>query len=424
MAGASDMSRRDLERESGTEGGRGGDEGSLAKAPPSSSARAVFDAAECAAVEAQHFFEDEHQHQQYVPEHHLHRQEHGLQQQQQYQGPERGNSFSLGKDPAYAPQVRIDHFQAPNTLELVEKFAGPNRTWRTDDSGMQQDLNAAVGPYEGHTGKVGGRMAAGKVGGRMADASNWPRTDLQRESGTGREGIEGSIEGSGDYDARPARQNRQQHRQRDVFSARPHLFRSENPGQELPRYRPGGRSGAAATGANCVAGSANDGTSGTSVASLPAAVPLHAAEETPASIGEGILGGKSASTVGRRKALCSHWQRHGECSFGSRCHFAHGIEQSARGGKTNSANTNNTNSANSGNAANTINTNSVNTANTAGGVHASASAGADSDGGVGGGVDDGGRHRRSCVPPASRRRMKQETLDPYNVGVRLIMPAP
>ncbi len=52
MAGASDMSRRDLERESGTEGGRGGDEGSLAKAPPSSSARAVFDAAECAAVEA------------------------------------------------------------------------------------------------------------------------------------------------------------------------------------------------------------------------------------------------------------------------------------------------------------------------------------------------------------------------------------
>jgi len=289
---------------------------------------------------------------------------------------------------------------------------------------MQQDLNAAVGPYEGHTGKVGGRMAAGKVGGRMADASNWPRTDLQRESGTGREGIEGSIEGSGDYDARPARQNRQQHRQRGVLSARPHLPRSENPREELPRYRPGGRSGAAATGANCVAGSANDGTSGTSVASPPAAVPLHAAEETPASIGEGILGGKSASTVGRRKALCSHWQRHGECSFGSRCHFAHGIEQSARGGKTNSANTNNTNSANSGNAANTINTNSVNTANTAGGVHASASAGADSDGGVGGGVDDGGRHRRSCVPPASRRRMKQETLDPYNVGVRLIMPAP
>ena len=40
----------------------------------------------------------------------------------------------------------------------------------------------------------------------MADASNWPRTDLQRESGTGREGIEGSIKGSGDYDARPARQ--------------------------------------------------------------------------------------------------------------------------------------------------------------------------------------------------------------------------
>ena len=174
----------------------------------------------------------------------------------------------------------------------------------------------------------------------MADASNWPRTDLQRESGTGREGIEGSIEGSGDYDAR--------------------------------------------------------------VASPPAAVPLHAAEETPASIGEGILGGKSASTVGRRKALCSHWQRHGECSFGSRCHFAHGIEQSARGGKTNSANTNNTNSANSGNAANTINTNSVNTANTAGGVHASASAGADSDGGVGGGVDDGGRHRRSRVRSTRR----------------------